>query len=74
MSVVADRFIELSVIERNRRLTRAERHEKKECLDFLEKRQWELAKLYNFSLLAYETNDLEWQHEVAQDIQQVKGG
>lgn len=73
MSFVADRFIELSITEQYRRLTKTERFEKKECLKLLEKRQWELGKLYNFSLMASETNDTEWQHEVAKEIEKVKG-
>lgn len=73
MSVVADRFIELSVIERYRRLTKTERQQKMECLKYLEKRQWGLAKLYNFSLMAYETKDTEWHHEVAREIEKIKG-
>ena len=73
MSVVADRFIELSIIERHRRLTKTERYEKKECLKYLTERQWKLAKLKNLSLMASMTNDTEWQHEICRDIDKLHG-
>lgn len=72
MSVVADRFIELSVIERYRRLTKTERYEKKECLEYLEKQQWKLAKLKNLSLMAHMTDDTEWQHEICAEIERLE--
>lgn len=73
MSVVADRFIELSVIERYRRLTKTERYEKKECIKYLTERQWKLAKLKNLSLMASMTNDHDWQHEICAEIEKIEG-
>lgn len=73
MHVVVDRFIELSVVEQYRRLTKNERYEKNECLKYLTERQWKLAKLQNFSLMASETNDNEWQHDICREIDQLQG-
>ena len=74
MHVVVDRFIELSVVEQYRRLTKTERYEKNECLKYLTERQWKLAKLQNFSLMASETNDTEWQHDICHEIDQLQRG
>lgn len=73
MDIVADRFIELSIAEKYRRLTKAERYEKNECLKYLENQQWKLAKLKNLSLMAHMTNDHDWQHEICDEIEKIKG-
>lgn len=72
MNVVADRFIELAIAEQYRQLTKIEQCEKQECLKYLEERQWKLARLYNFSLMAYETNDHDWHHNVCAEIERLE--
>ena len=72
MSVVADRFIELSIAEKYRRLTKTERYEKNECLKYLENQQWKLAKLKNLSLMAHMTDDIEWQHKICAEIERLE--
>ena len=72
MDIVADRFIELSVVEQYRRLTKNERYEKNECLKYLENRQWKLAKLKNLSLMAHMTDDHDWQHEICAEIERLE--
>lgn len=72
MNVVAERFIELSVAEKYRRLSRSERFEKRECLKYLEERQWKIDKLKMLSYLASETNDTDWQHEICNDLEKVE--
>lgn len=72
MNVVVDRFIELSVVEQYRRLTKNERYEKNECLKYLTERQWKLAKLKNLSLMASMIDNTEWQHEICAEIDRLQ--
>jgi len=72
MNVVVDRFIELSVVEQYRRLTKNERYEKNECLKYLTERQWKLAKLKNLSLMAHMTDDTKWQHEICAEFEELE--
>lgn len=73
MNVVAERFIELCIHGKHRRLSRVERIEKRECLKYLENRQWELARLKNLSLMASMTGDAEWQHAICAEIEKLEG-
>lgn len=73
MNIVAERFIELCIHEKNRRLSIVERFEKQECLKYLERRFWELAKLKNLSLMAGMTEDVDWQHELCAEIEKLEG-
>lgn len=71
MSIVAERFIELCILERKRPLTKQEVYELNEALDYLERLEWEKAKLKNLSLMASMTNDTEWQHELCKELDQI---
>ena len=73
MDVVAEHFIELSVTEQHRKLTPKEQYEKRECLKYLEKQLWKLAKLKNLSLMASMTNNADWQHEICAEIEKIEG-
>ena len=73
MNIVAERFIELCIHGKHRRLSRVERFEKQECLKYLERRFWELAKLKNLSLMAGMTEDVDWQHELCAEIEKLEG-
>lgn len=72
MNIVIERFIELSILEKRRCLDRSERFEKQECLKYLERRFWELAKLKNMSLMAGMTEDVDWQHEICGQIEKLE--
>ena len=71
MNTVVERFIELSVLERRRRLTKEERREKEESLKYLDKWLWEWINLKTMSVLAWETNDKEWLHEICERIDEL---
>ena len=72
MSVVADRFSELMMIGRYRPLSQKELQEVNESIQYLDNRMWKLARLYNFSLMAYMTNDHDWQHEICAEIERLE--
>jgi len=74
MNVVAEHFIELSVTEQHRKLTPKEQYEKRECLKYLENRQWKLAKLGNFLHMATMTKDKAWEHHVCKEIVKTQMG
>lgn len=69
MNIVADRFIELSILERHRKLSVTEKQEMQESIRFLENLEWKKSKLKNLSLLASMTNDTDWQHELCADLE-----
>lgn len=71
MNIVAERFIELCILERKRTLTQQEVNELNESLDYLERLEWEKAKLKNLSLLASMTDDSEWQLNLCKEIDQL---
>jgi len=71
MNIVAERFIELCLIERKRALNEQEVKELNESLDYLERLEWEKAKLKNLSLIASMINDESWQHELCKEIDQL---
>ena len=71
MNIVAERFIELCLIERKRALNEQEVKELNESLDYLERLEWEKAKLKNLSLLASMTDDSEWQLNLCKEIDQL---
>ena len=74
MDIVAERFIELSILQTKRRLTPLEKREMNEALVYLEEREWEKAKLKNFSLMASMTNDTDWQHDICKKIDRLEQG
>src|SRR5690606_32181201 len=69
-NVVAERFIELLVIESYRPLNDSEIKELQESFEYLKQRQWQLK---NMSLMAHMTNDTEWQHEICAEIEKLGG-
>lgn len=72
-NVVAERFIELLVIESYRPLNDSEIKELQESFENLKQRQWKLWKLKNMSLVAHMTNDVQWQHEICAEIEKLGG-
>lgn len=72
MNTVAERFIELCIIERRRALTKEEVHELNEALDYLENLEWEKSKLKNLSYMASLTNDIDWQHEICAKLDRLQ--
>lgn len=74
MGIVAERFIELSILQTKRRLTPLEKREMNEALVYLEEREWEKAKLKNLSLMATMTNDSDWQHDICKEIDRLEQG
>lgn len=73
MNVVADRFIELMLASRRRELEVMELRELGECIAYLDRHRWKLTRLYNLSLLASMTDDVEWQHEICAEIETLEG-
>lgn len=71
MNIVAERFIELNILQRKRRLTQSETKEMNESLNYLEQLEWQKAKLKNLSLLASMTDDVSWQHEICSELDQL---
>ncbi len=71
MNIVAERFIELSILQKHRRLTLSETQEFNESFKHLEKREWQKAKLKNLSLVASMIDDTDWQHEICAEIEKL---
>lgn len=63
---------ELSVLSHSRNLTHNEKKELEQCLKINEVLAYEEAKLKNLSLIAFEANDIEWQHEICARIENIK--
>lgn len=76
MEVMAfhQRLAELWTINKRRQLTPEEMEEVQHCLSENVKYVWRLAYLENQSLLASMTNDVDWQHEICVEIDQVQSG
>lgn len=72
--VVVNRFVELAVLDDFRGLSASEQMERRECLEYLKRREIKLSKLKNLSLVASMTDDTEWQHEICAKIEKVKRG
>lgn len=64
MHPVHQRIGELSALSRRRNLTYHENKELDQCLKVNENMCFEAARITNLSLIAYETNDVLWQHEI----------
>lgn len=71
VNVVAERFIELSILKKHRKLTLSETREFNESLKHLEKLEWKKAKLKNLSLIASMIDDTNWQHEICAEIEKL---
>ena len=72
MNVVAERFIELSLLQRKRTLNDSELRELHESTLYLENLEWEKAKLKNLSLMASMTDDMTWQQEICSQIDNLQ--
>ncbi len=70
MHIVVERFIELSILQRKRKLSLSEFRELDESLTYLERFEWEKAKLKNLSLLASMTGNESWQLEICKELDQ----
>ena len=62
------RLAELFTLQRRRQLTDAEVLEMTHCLAANAKYCWDLVALQNMSLAAYMAGDMEWLHEVCNQI------
>jgi hypothetical protein len=68
---IHQRIAELYVINKCRQLSTDEMTELQQCLAANVKYCWEVAYQENLSLLASMTNDVDWQHEICRDIDQI---
>ncbi|MFD2704180.1 DUF7667 family protein [Salibacterium lacus] len=69
---VVHRVAELLVLSQHRPLTEHEQKEWRESEQFLINREWNLAKLKNFSEMAHMTDDTEWQHEICEKLERME--
>lgn len=67
------RLAELRTLKKSRKLTEQEESDFDYCLHINESYVWRMVKLENLSLLASETNDYEWQHEICAQIERLQG-
>lgn len=65
------RLAELYTVNKRRELSRAELAEIDHCLIQNAKYVHELAYLENLSLMASMTSDVDWQHEICRDIEDL---
>lgn len=68
---VHQRIAELSVLSRRRDLNYNEKKEFEQCLKVNESMAYDDAKITNLSLIAFETNDIEWQHEICAQVEKA---
>lgn len=73
MLLVHQRMAELSRLQRRRPLTVDEEVEMEQCLHINEDYAYKLSSLENLSLIAYEVNDVAWQHEICANIEKLEG-
>ena len=66
---VHQRMAELRIKQKQRGLNKKEKLELDQCLDWNVTYCWKAALLLNCSLLASETNDMGWQHEICEQIE-----
>jgi hypothetical protein len=69
---VNQRIAELWTIKKAKPLTRSEEIELDLCLQAITNYMWKLNELENLSFLAYEINDMDWQHELCASIDKLK--
>ncbi|GIN71183.1 hypothetical protein J14TS2_16580 [Bacillus sp. J14TS2] len=72
MHAVLERFIELSILKKHRKLSQSETREFNESLKLLEKNEWQKAKLKNLSLVASMIDDTDWQHQICSDLEKLE--
>ncbi|SFK79746.1 hypothetical protein SAMN03159341_101616 [Paenibacillus sp. 1_12] len=68
------RLAELWTVMQRRQLTDNEKTEMDQCLKLNAKLCWDMAYLENISLMASITADVEWQHEICQEIESLQLG
>lgn len=73
MLPVYERMAELRIIQRRKKLTDAELRELEHCLDMNADYCYRLSQLYNLSLVASITEDVDWQHELCREIEKLGG-
>lgn len=81
MNVVKERFIELAVIQRFRKLSQEEEREFAESYRVLVKnylpiieKEWEKSKIRKLMYLAYETKDVPWILELYDRLKKIEKG
>lgn len=70
-SPVMSRLAELRVVQKSSGLSDEQKKEMEMCLDWLVNHCYRQALLRNYSLMASMTNDVDWQHEICLDIDEV---
>lgn len=73
MHVVEKRLLDLVGILLQRPLTIEEARDLKQAHQYLVNREWKLGLLEMQSFMAYQTNDIEWQHEICRKIEALDG-
>jgi hypothetical protein len=71
---IHQRLAELWTINKRRQLTPAEMGEVQHCLAENVKYVWRMAYLENASLMASMTADMDWQHEICREIDELQDG
>jgi hypothetical protein len=66
------RLAELWTLQQKRELTEEEESEMSACLHYNAIYARKLARLYNLSLAASMINDVEWQHEICKQIEDLE--
>lgn len=66
------RLAELWTLQKQRELTEDEESEMSACLHYNAIYARKLSRLYNLSLAASMTNDIEWQHEICVEIEKLE--
>ncbi|NHN33680.1 hypothetical protein G9U52_28085 [Paenibacillus sp. S3N08] len=74
MLPVYQRLAELWTTMQCRQLTDYEKMEMDQCLKLNAKLCWDMAYLENISLMASLTADIDWQHEICQEIESLQLG
>lgn len=72
MLPIHQRLAELWTINLRRDLSQKELEEMEQCLRQNAARVWEFIKLKNLSEAAYIANDVDWQHDVCAEIDNLK--
>lgn len=71
MLPIHQRMAEIWMINKKRPLEEKEMLEMNQCLEANTKLCWEMACLENLSLMASMTNDIDWQHEICREIDEI---
>lgn len=71
MGIIYNRLAELYILQSLRKLSSMEETELAECLAANTNYEWKRARLLNFSLMASMTNDMDWQHEICMQLEEI---